>query len=59
MSKEYRIVLSYDVQKLFLVKAKNEEEAFSKAYENWQGDTKKDDWEYRDHIETVMVNNNE
>ena len=53
MSKEYRIVLSYDVQKLFLVKAKNEEEAFSKAYKNWQGDTKKYDWKNRYNIESV------
>ncbi len=47
----YRIVLSYDVQKTFIVEAKNREEAYDKAYDNWEGEDN-DDWEYRDHIET-------
>tara|TARA_R100000231_G_scaffold134036_1_gene107304 strand:- start:28 stop:216 length:189 start_codon:yes stop_codon:yes gene_type:complete len=54
MIKEYRVVISYDVQKLFLVKAKNQEEAYEKAFQ-WEGDTNRDHWEYRDHIETVKI----
>ena len=49
--KTYRVVLSYDVQKTFVVDAKNSDDAHDKAH-NWKGDTKKDNWEYRDHIET-------
>ncbi len=49
---KYKVVLSYDVQKTFLVDAKNEEEAYDKAYA-WQGDMNKDNYEYRDHIETI------
>ena len=49
--KTYRVVLSYDVQKTFIVDAKNCDEAYNKAY-SWKGDTNKDNWEYRDHIET-------
>ena len=29
--KQFRVVLSYDVQKTFIVDAKNEEEAYDKA----------------------------
>jgi|TARA_R100000093_G_C1930873_1_gene68682 hypothetical protein len=49
--KTYRVVLSYDVQKTFMVDAKNYDEAYDKAFD-WKGDTNKDNWEYRDHIET-------
>ena len=49
--KTYRVVLSYNVQKTFIVDAKNSDKAFNKAF-NWEGDTNKDNWEYRDHIET-------
>ena len=54
MIKEYRVVISYDVHKTFYVKAKDEEQAYDKAYE-WEGDTNRDAWEYRDHIETVKI----
>ena len=54
--KLYRIVLSSDVQKSFLVEAKNEDEAYNKAYHDWQGDMQTDHYEYRDHIETVDIN---
>ena len=40
----YRVVLAYDVQRTFHVKAKNEDEAFDKARE-WQGLTSDRDWE--------------
>ena len=43
--KLYRIVLSYDVQKSFLVEAKNEDEAYNKAYHDWQGDMQTDHYE--------------
>tara|TARA_Y100001970_G_C13555572_1_gene518939 strand:+ start:134 stop:340 length:207 start_codon:yes stop_codon:yes gene_type:complete len=51
---KYRIVLSYDVQKEFVVDAKDYEEAEEKAIE-WQGDTGKDNWEYRDLIENENI----
>ncbi len=51
--KTYRVVLSYNVQKTFIVDAKNSDKAFNKAF-NWEGDTNKDNWEYRDHIETDL-----
>ena len=49
--KQFKVVLSYDVQKTFIVDAKNEEEAYDKAYDNWEGEDD-DNWEFRDHIET-------
>ena len=52
--KQFRVVLSYDVQKTFIVDAKNEEEAYDKAYDNWEGEDD-DNWEYRDHIETEEI----
>jgi len=52
--KKYRIVLSYDVQKVFEVNAKDEEDAEDKA-KDWKGDLGKDDWEYRDLIETEEI----
>jgi len=52
--KQFRVVLSYDVQKTFIVNAKNEEEAYDKAYDNWEGEDD-DNWEYRDHIETEEI----
>ena len=57
--KLYRIVLSYDVQKSFLVEAKDEDEAYNKAYHDWQGDMKTDHYEYRDNIEKVEVGKND
>jgi hypothetical protein len=56
MTKEFKVVLSYDVQRTFIIQANNEEEAYDKAY-NGQGDIENDDWEYRDHIETKEENN--
>ena len=52
--KQFRVVLSYDVQKTFIVDAKNEEEAYDKAYDG-EGSVMNEDWEYRDHIETEEV----
>ena len=52
--KQFRVVLSYDVQKTFIVDAKNEEEAYDKAYDYWEGEDD-DNWEYRDHIETEEI----
>ena len=49
--KKYKIVLSYDVQKTFYVEAKEEDEAYDKAY-NGEGEVVNQDWEYRDHIES-------
>ena len=58
---KYRIVLSYEVQKTFIVKAKNEDEAFNNAFD-WKGEIKdKDHWEYLQHITTeeLEVNSHE
>ena len=52
--KKYRIVLSYDVQKVFELNAKDEEDAEDKA-KDWKGDLGKDDWEYREWIETEEI----
>ena len=52
--KQFKVVLSYDVQKTFIVDAKNDEEAYDKAYDNWEGETGTN-WEYRDHIETEEI----
>jgi hypothetical protein len=51
MTKKFKVVLSYDVQRTFIIQANNEEEAYDKAY-NWEGHIENDDWEYTDHIET-------
>ena len=52
--KTYRVVLSYDVQKTFVVDARNYDEAYDKAFD-WKGDTNKDNWEYRDLIENKEI----
>ena len=52
--KKYKVVLSYDVQKTFVVEAKDDEEAEAKAID-WKGDTGKDNWEYRDLIENKQI----
>ena len=51
---KYRIVLSYDVQKVFEVNAKDEDTAMDKA-KDWKGDLGSDDWEYRDLIESEEI----
>lgn len=51
---EWNVVLSYDVQKFFTVKADNYEEAYKKAYA-WDYIDVDEDWEYRDHIETTKI----
>ena len=51
---EWNVVLSYDVQKKFTIKADSEEEAYKKAYD-WNYINVSDDWEYRDHIETTKI----
>jgi len=48
------VVLSYDVQKTFIVEAKDEDEAYDIAY-NGEGEVDNEDWEYREHIETKEV----
>lgn len=52
--KKYKIVLSFDVQKTFHVEAKDEDEAYDKAY-NGEATVVNEDWEYRDHIETEKL----
>ena len=52
--KQFKVVLSYDVQKTFYVEADNEDEAYDKAYAG-AGEVEDEDWEYRDHIETEEV----
>ena len=56
MTKQFKVVLSYDVQRTILVEANNEDDAFYKAYKG-QGDLDGDNWEYTDHIETMEENN--
>ena len=53
--KKYKVVLSYEVQKTFIVNAKNEDEAFNNAFD-WKGEIEdKDIYEYLEHIETEEV----
>ena len=52
MTKEFKVVLSYDVQRTIIVEANNEDDAFDKAYKG-QGDLDNDNWEYIYHIETM------
>ena len=52
--KQFSVVLSYDVQKTFIVEAKDEDEAYHIAY-NGEGEVENEDWEYREHIETEEV----
>jgi hypothetical protein len=56
MTKEFKVVLSYDVQRTIIVEANDEDDAFDKAYKG-QGDIDNDDWEYINHIETKEENN--
>ena len=51
---KYKIVLSYDVQKVFKINAKDEDSAIDKA-RDWEGDLHIDDWEYRDLIESKEI----
>ena len=53
---KYKVVISYQVQKTFVLDAKNQEEAFDKADGFWIGDTKNDNYEYIEHIETEELN---
>ena len=55
MTKEFKVVLSYDVQRTIIVEANDEDDAFDKAYKG-QGDIDNDDWEYYNHIETKESN---
>jgi hypothetical protein len=52
--KQFSVVLSYDVQKTFIVEAKDEDEAYQIAY-NGDEPATDEDWEYREHIETEEV----
>ena len=52
--KQFSVVLSYDVQKTWLVDAKDEDEAYEIAY-NGEGEVDNEDWEYRQPIETEEV----
>ena len=56
MTKKFKVVLSYDVQRTFIIDANTEDEAYDKAYKG-QGDIDSDDWEYTDHIETKEEKN--
>jgi len=48
---EFTVVLSYDVQKSFLVEARDREEAYKKAYD-WDYVDVDENWEFLEHIET-------
>ena len=48
---EWTVVLSYDVQKSFLVEAESREEAYKKAYD-WNYVDVDENWEFSEHIET-------
>ena len=52
--KQFSVTLSYDVQKTFIVEAKDEDEAYQIAY-NGESPAADEDWEYREHIETEEV----
>jgi|TARA_B100000953_G_scaffold247692_1_gene209921 hypothetical protein len=52
--KQYRVCLSFDVQKNIIVNAKDEEEAYDKAYAG-EGEIDNVDYEFRDHIETEEI----
>jgi hypothetical protein len=52
--KQFSVVLSFDVQKTFIVEAIDEDEAYDIAY-NGEGEVDDEDWEYREHIETERV----
>ncbi len=58
MSKEYKVVLSFDVQQTFFVKANNQEEAEEKARDGEGYNQHYDHYDFNDYIETVEVNNN-
>jgi len=53
MTKQFKVVLNYNVQRTIIVEANDEDDAYDKAYEG-QGDIDNDDWEYIDHIETKL-----
>ena len=57
MSK-WNVVLSYDVQKIFTVKADSYEEAEEKAYD-WNYIDVDENWEFRDYIETTKIKKEE
>jgi hypothetical protein len=51
---EWNVVLSYDVQKFFTVKADSYEQAHEKA-RAWDYIDVDEDWEFRDYIETTEI----
>ena len=53
--KQFSVTLSYDVQKTFIVEAKDADEAYQIAYNNEGEPAVDEDWEYREHIETEEV----
>ena len=48
-------VSEYDVQKTFIVEAKDEDEAYDIAY-NGEGEVDNEDWEYREHMKRRKYN---
>ena len=54
INKEWNVVLSYDVQKFFTVKADSYEQAHEKA-RAWDYIDVDEDWEFRDYIETTKI----
>ena len=48
--KQFSVTMSYDVQKTFYVEAKDEDEAYDKAYDG-KGEVDNEDWEYRDTLD--------
>jgi len=52
--KQFKVVLSFDVQKTIIVNAKDEDEAYDLAYAG-EGEIDNVDYEFRDHIETEEV----
>jgi len=55
---KWNVMLSYDVQKSFLVEADSREEAYKKAYD-WNYVDVDENWEFSEHIETKKGNDND
>jgi len=59
MSKQYKVVLAFDVQQTFFVEANNQEEAEEKARDGEGYNQYYDHYDFDDYVETVEVNNND
>ena len=52
--KQFSVTMSYDVQKTFIVEAKDADEAYEIAY-NGAGEVDNEDWDYREPTDTEEV----